>query len=62
MVHTYLGMRTYLSYLRRLPQDWNIANEKFKSYLSPVSPNNISVLYNLSSCSVILSKARKGGR
>ena len=36
-----------------------MANEKCKSYLNHISPNNNSVLYNLSSCSVILSKANK---
>ena len=38
-----------------------MANENCKSYLNHVSPNNKAVLYNLSSCSVILYKARKGG-
>ena len=44
-----------------LPQDGHIANEKCKSYLNHVSPNNKSVLYNLSSSSVILCMLRKGG-
>ena len=39
-----------------------MANEKCKLDLNHVSPNNKSVLYNLPSCSVILSTLRKGGR
>ena len=38
-----------------------MANEKCKPYLNHVSPNHKSVLHNLSKCSVILSKAKKGG-
>ena len=39
-----------------------MAYEKCKSYLNHVPLNNKSELNNLSSCSVILYKARKGGR
>ena len=38
-----------------------MANEKCKSYLNHVSPNNKAVLYRLSSCLVILCTLRKGG-
>ena len=37
-----------------------MANEKCKSYLNHVSPNNNSVLNYLSSCLVILCTLRKG--
>ena len=36
-----------------------MANEKCKSYLNHVSPNNKSVLYNLSSCPINLFKLKK---